>query len=87
MSDKEELVPEKMGQLVPPNRRPPTAIGAATPGPDDDSHRGVSRRGGFEPLIAAARRFLVPVFDVADAIADPIVAAVRNLGARTSGRA
>jgi len=79
MRDNEELVPQEKGSLDPPVRKPPTAIGAATPDPEGESRRhALARQGELAALVAAARKVIVPVFEAADALADRIIAAVRD---------
>lgn len=63
MPDNEESpIPdtEAEGQLTPPPRKPPTAIGAETPGPGDDSHNGIVIP-AFITVAELARRIHVPI--------------------------
>ncbi len=66
-----EPVPDPSGALQPPNRLPPTAVGAATPDPDPrpaprPSIPAVPKRSGLEKVLEAV--LLVPLVIVGAAV-------------------
>ena len=75
----EEFEPktQEKAELVPPVRRPPTAVGTGTPPPPPPRPSGPAPAPHGRPmlwyLLQAVRRSLAAVVDLADAAADVIV--------------
>ena len=73
----EEFEPktQEKAELVPPVRRPPTAVGTGTPPPPPPSGPAPAPHGRpmLWYLLQAVRRSLAAVVDLADAAADMIV--------------
>jgi len=73
----EEFEPktQEKAELVPPVRRPPTAVGTGTPPPPPPSGPAPAPHGRpmLWYLLQAVRRSLAAVVDLADAAADVIV--------------
>ena len=68
--------PEPMGDLVPPPRKPPTAVAASpAPAPGEKPIAVRAWRRGGQPLSAVAG-FVNGVFDVLDAVGDTIAETV-----------
>ena len=81
MSEKHRPIPQEHSDLVPPSKRPPTAVGAATPPlPLREPRR---RRSDWPTdLIENIRATLSEIFDVADDVADTIKRELKRLEAR-----
>jgi hypothetical protein len=65
------------GALNPPNRRPPTAVGLATPLSPQPMRRPLP--GGSAGLVERLRRVTLVFLDVADEIADTVTRGLRKL--------
>jgi len=74
--------PEPRGDLVPPPRTPPTAVGAATPDPDDEAPRRIRALARFEaglrpaPQRARFARTIDAALDALDVAGDAIAEAI-----------
>ncbi|HKV71813.1 MAG TPA: hypothetical protein VJN62_11225 [Gemmatimonadales bacterium] len=74
INDDDRLEPQTQAkaELVPPTRKPPTAVGAATsPWPPQPPH-GPGRRTGGHPVLSAVRATVGALLDAADALAGTI---------------
>ena len=58
MSEEPKRTPQEEPELVPPARRPPTAVGASTPDPDPDPSGGKARLRLAKRLREATRRLI-----------------------------
>jgi hypothetical protein len=84
MSKKHRPVPQEHNDLVPPSKRPPTAVGAATPPlPPREPRR--HRSNWPTDLTEHIRATLSKIFDVADGVADTIKRELKRLEARGEG--
>jgi hypothetical protein len=84
MSFESEPTPEPRGDLVPPPRRPPTAIATATPPPPRPS-RPLVRASRAPWLLRVAGRALTVALDAADRVGDTIREALGAPPARPPG--
>lgn len=71
MSDGPAPIPEPRGALVPPHRRPPTAVGVATP-PPPRPLRPIPHDAGQPWLRRTLGRAIGAALDVADGVGDAI---------------
>jgi hypothetical protein len=84
MDDEFDRETQPSGALEPPSRKPPTAVGVATPGPGPEGGRSVSL------AVAAATpnwlgRFVSRTLDIVDELGD-VVAEVLHVRPRHTGR-
>ena len=81
-------VPEPRGSLVPPARRPPTAIAIATPEPPRPPIVRGTRQAGMPAFLRFVRETVNVVLDIADDVADSLAGAlgVRERTDKRSGR-
>ncbi len=83
MSAEFDPTPEPRGALVPPSRRPPTAIATDTPPPPRPSHVARARAANAPWLLRALGGLVSAALDAADAAGDAIRAAA-GLGPGTA---
>jgi hypothetical protein len=70
MDEKPKPSTQSKGQLVPPNKRPPTAVGTGTPGHPTSPRPGVPQARSAATVERYIRRWLGALIDLADRTAN-----------------